>query len=75
MKENQLVKSKDRENRNRIIYLERDLDQQADQNRGLKKELEATKNDCDQMMKMMDNFEQKVEHYQKKEEYLTKVSE
>jgi len=27
------------------------------------------------MMKMMDNFEQKVEHYQKKEEYLTKVSE
>ena len=27
------------------------------------------------MIKMMENFEQKVEHYQKKEEYLTKLSQ
>jgi hypothetical protein len=45
-----------------------------DQNRSLKKELEATKQDSDQLMKMMENYEQRVEHYQKKEEYLTKLA-
>ena len=46
-----------------------------DQNRSLKKELEATKNDSDQLRKMMENYEQRVEHYQKKEEYLTKLTQ
>ncbi len=74
-KENERIKSVDKENKNRLIYLERDFEQQMDQNRSLKKELEATKNDCDQMMKMMENYEQRVEHYQKKEEYLTKLTQ
>ena len=56
-KENERIKSRDRENQNRLIYLERDLDQQTDQNRQLRKDLENSKNDCDQMIKMMENFE------------------
>lgn len=68
------LRQKEREYSNKIVFMERDLDQHKDDNRRLKKELENTKADCDQMLKMMENFEAKVQHYQKKEEQMNRLS-
>ena len=56
-KEAEAIRIRDRENQNKLIFLERDFDVVNDENRRLKKDLETTKNDSDQMMKMLENFE------------------
>ena len=73
-KEIEALRQKEREYANKIVFMERDLDTNKDDNRRLRKELENTKADCDQMLKMMENFEAKVQHYQKKEEQMNRVS-
>jgi hypothetical protein len=57
-----------------MIFLERDLDIFKEENRKLKKEIEVKNNDSDQFMKMLENFDQKIQNYQKKEEFLTRMA-
>ena len=57
-----------------MIFLERDFDIQKEENRKLRKELDIKTSDSDQMMKMLENFDQKVQNHQKKEEFLTKMA-
>lgn len=64
---------KEREYTNKIIFAERELDTIKDENRRLKKELENTKGDCDQMLKMMENLEAKVVHFQRKEDTVNRL--
>ena len=58
-----------------MIFLERDLDIFKEENRKLKKEIEVKNNDSDQFMKMLENFDQKIQNYQKKEEFLTRMAQ
>lgn len=59
-KENENLKSQDRENVNKLIYFEKSVSQFEDENNKLKKDLEQSKNDCEQMIKMMESYEIKV---------------
>jgi len=72
-KEIDSIKLKERDLGNRIIYMERDLDASKEECRRIKKELENTKNDLDQTMKLMENFETKVQFLQKKEENMQNI--
>ncbi len=49
------------------------MDNAKEENRKIKKDLEQAKNDCDQMIKMMENYENKISSFQKKEENLYKI--
>ena len=57
-----------------MIFLERDFDVLKEENRKLRKEIDIKTSDSDQMMKMLENFDQKVQNHQKKEEFLTKMA-
>jgi archaellum component FlaC len=56
------------------VYSEREIDQLKDDNRRLRKEVELAKTDLDQTMKMMENYENKIQLFQKKEENVVRVS-
>mmetsp|Transcript_10146 Transcript_10146/g.8676 ORF Transcript_10146/g.8676 Transcript_10146/m.8676 type:complete len:244 (+) Transcript_10146:424-1155(+) len=67
-KEIESLRLKEREFANKLIFMEREFDGTKEENRRLKKELQNTKNDADQMLKVMESFESKVALYQRKEE-------
>ena len=62
------LKIKERDIGNKLVFMERDQDNNKEENRRLKKELDNTKKDLDQTMKMMESLEAKVQFLQKKEE-------
>ncbi|EAS05948.2 hypothetical protein TTHERM_00790950 (macronuclear) [Tetrahymena thermophila SB210] len=62
------VKTKDRESFQKLITMEKELDFIKDENRRLLKESETLKNQQEEMMRMMDNYQSKIQTYEKKEE-------
>jgi len=63
IKENEQIKQRDRETKNHMIFLERDFDVLKEENRKLRKEIDIKTSDSDQMMKMLENFDQKVQNH------------
>jgi chromosome segregation ATPase len=74
MKENDLLKAKDRDLSNKMVFLERDLDSCRDDNRRYKKEVESAKADCDQMLKMIEALQSKISNYEKREDTMNRIS-
>jgi archaellum component FlaC len=66
------MKLRERDFFNKQVFSERESDQLKDDNRRLRKEVEMAKNDLDQTMKMMENYENKIQLYQKKEENISR---
>lgn len=73
-KELESLRIKEREYANKLVFLEQDLEQSKDENRKLKKDLQNTKDDCDQMLKMMENYDAKVQYFKQKEEEIARIS-
>lgn len=73
-KEQEQTKLKERETFNKLIFMEREGDNLKEENRKLKKDIEQTKIDCDQMIKMLENYENKNQLFVKKEESMMKLA-
>lgn len=73
-KELESLRIKEREYANKLVFLEQDLEQSKDENRKLKKDMQNTKDDCDQMLKMMENYDAKVQYFKQKEEEIARIS-
>lgn len=56
------------------MHNEREIDNLRDENRGLKKELDQTRSNLEQTIKMMENYENKVTILQKKEENYKQIN-
>jgi hypothetical protein len=74
MQEKQSLMQKDVDMSNRSIMQEKELEESRDLIRQLKRDLEATKSDCNNMMKILEDYETKVSLYQQKEEGFNKLS-
>ena len=51
---------KERDFLNKLNAMERELDDYKDENRKLRRDLDATRADCDQMIKLLDDNEAKI---------------
>ena len=73
IRENELLKTKDREISNRSIFMEREIDSYKEENRKLKKDVDNAKSDCDQMLKMIESLQQKLANYDRREDQINRM--
>ncbi|KRX02996.1 hypothetical protein PPERSA_03087 [Pseudocohnilembus persalinus] len=73
-KDYEALKLKEREGFNKIIFMEREMDQSKEEIRKIRKDLDQKQSDCEQMIRMMENYESKIQLFQKKEDQLSKLA-
>lgn len=72
-KEIEVLSSREREAKNQIILVENELEHNKNEFAKVKRENDSLKADCEQMMKMLENFETKVNLHKVNEEKASKA--